>query len=935
MRPLFALLCGLLPVLAQPRFDLSVAWISPGPAASRIVYAYANGSLFRTTDAGETWVAVAIRDPGTTQPELSGLLVTTSSPNVIYALGRTRDGAVWKSADGGTSWRSVNVGLPNSADLLQDAFMDATDPNMIYLRTGSEVYKTTNGGENWARISTLSPAGPYLALVGSPSNRRTIYYANSGSVFQSTNEGATWTAVYAAPGSRLLQAVAVDRLNSDFVLTHFAGTAGGPDDFLSEIVRSTDAGIHWDPVTPAGELKRLIITSGNIYYGLGTNGALVRTANAANTWTRSAAAFATALAVDPVDPAIVYAGANGVSRSTNFGATFTPLTGTVRPHFRRPNPISFRMRAGDTASILIPVNTVENEPWAVSFQASASEPWLRLTPSTGTTPAMATLTVDAGNLAPGTYSAQVRLESPQSAAPLSIPVTVSVDTAGASGPQFRLSGFSSGVEAPAAVSVDPAGNVFASTAAAVFRIDANATPSRLTVLSGISGLLAGSDGVLYLARPTSALVQRIVNNSVNTLFTESDAREAGARGPFAPQRIRFDSAGRLLIAAGGSILRFSTASNPPIAQLAVAPEGSVFADVASDPAGNLYIVDSARHAVHLWEAATSRLTVHAGRPGTAGFAGDGGAASEALLNSPRAIQRAADGTLYVVDAGNHVVRAIAPDARIFTLAGGGSERLNAPSDVALDALGNLLVSDAGNNRIARLEALRNLPEISRGGLVNAAGNRPFLSPGSLFTVYGSNLSMHLATAEGTPWPTRLGDSSVFINGRQAPLFYVSGSQINGQVPYELEPGPASAIVASGSLNSSPATAPVLAAAPGILLYGEDRAVAVNASGRLNGPGEGAAGGSVVTVYVTGIGTLDNPVSTGAAAPNDTISRATLNHRATLGGRECEVLFLGLAPGFVGLGQANIRVPSGLSPSDHTLVLTVNGVDSNPARIAVF
>ena len=59
------------------------------------------------------------------------------------------------------------------------------------------------------------------------------------------------------------------------------------------------------------------------------------------------------------------------------------------------------------------------------------------------------------------------------------------------------------------------------------------------------------------------------------------------------------------------------------------------------------------------------------------------------------------------------------------------------------------------------------------------------------------------------------------------------------------------------------------------------------------------------------------------------------HRATLGGRECEVQFLGLAPGFVGLAQANIRVPAGLAAGDNTLVITVNGVDSNPARVAVF
>jgi uncharacterized protein (TIGR03437 family) len=107
----------------------------------------------------------------------------------------------------------------------------------------------------------------------------------------------------------------------------------------------------------------------------------------------------------------------------------------------------------------------------------------------------------------------------------------------------------------------------------------------------------------------------------------------------------------------------------------------------------------------------------------------------------------------------------------------------------------------------------------------------------------------------------------------------------------------------------------------------------NMDGTLNSTNNPADPGRVVIAYLTGQGALDNPVPTGAAAPASPLSRAKATASATIGGRPATVQFLGLAPSFVGLAQANVLVPD-LAPGDYPLVITVGGVASNAPLVSV-
>lgn len=226
-----------------------------------------------------------------------------------------------------------------------------------------------------------------------------------------------------------------------------------------------------------------------------------------------------------------------------------------------------------------------------------------------------------------------------------------------------------------------------------------------------------------------------------------------------------------------------------------------------------------------------------------------------------------------------------------------------------------------------------LPLISSGGVVNLASYAATLSPGSLVSIFGSNLSTASGGATSVPLPTSVAGTSVLVNGRSAPLFYVSPTQINLQLPYETAVGAASVVVQSSGTASNPSSVTVSATSPGLLGYGNNRLVAVNQDGSINGADTGEAVGRSVVIYGVGLGAVDNAVATGAAASGAPLSRPRAATSLSIGGRAATIAFIGLTPGSVGLLQINATIPS-LAPGNYPVILTVGGVASNAPLLTV-
>jgi uncharacterized protein (TIGR03437 family) len=235
------------------------------------------------------------------------------------------------------------------------------------------------------------------------------------------------------------------------------------------------------------------------------------------------------------------------------------------------------------------------------------------------------------------------------------------------------------------------------------------------------------------------------------------------------------------------------------------------------------------------------------------------------------------------------------------------------------------------------------PVISVGGVVNAASyvTNASITPGSIASIFGVQLSANPTSATGVPLPTTLGGTQVLLNGNATPaipLFYVSPTQINFEMPVEATASTATLTVVSGGLSSLPVTVNTGAIYPAIFTVngaGTGLAAALNANYSANNTTNPSPAGSVILLYVTGLGAANPPVSTGqAGALAPPLNQTVVTPTVMINGVAANVGFSGLAPGFVGLYQLNVTIPQG-TPSGLTNVQVVaGGVTSNTVQIAV-
>jgi hypothetical protein len=157
-------------------------------------------------------------------------------------------------------------------------------------------------------------------------------------------------------------------------------------------------------------------------------------------------------------------------------------------------------------------------------------------------------------------------------------------------------------------------------------------------------------------------------------------------------------------------------------------------DVVVGANGDLYIADTGNHVIRKVTAATGIITTVAGN-GSPGSTGDGGAATAARLNSPRGIQVALNGDLYIGDRSNHKIRKVlALTGTITTYAGTGTAgytgdgglatlaRLNVPQGIHLTSAGELYVADAGNHAVRKISAIGVITTFAGTGTAGYTGD---------------------------------------------------------------------------------------------------------------------------------------------------------------------------------------------------------------------
>jgi len=301
--------------------------VAVDPQHPQVVYAGTNSGVIGSLDGAQSWRMLNSvlgghgRDRG--YGELSSLAVDPHDSRTIYAsvgcLG------IFKSSDGGRRWHPVNA-LHGFSCLDTSLALDPRTRTIYAVYPGREgVFKSSNGGVRWHAANAGLNLTTVTSLALDSQHPQVVYAgARSEGLFKSSDRGLHWLPV----GGRVtsVDAVAIDPHNPSVVLA-----AGA----IHNVIRSSDAGRSWQSARTGmkARVAALAISGRYAYAGSFARGVFY-SSDGGRSWQSTPGPgnnYVQALAIDPNDPTVVYAGswgsdARGLYKSTDAGHTWRRLT---------------------------------------------------------------------------------------------------------------------------------------------------------------------------------------------------------------------------------------------------------------------------------------------------------------------------------------------------------------------------------------------------------------------------------------------------------------------------------------------------------------------------------------------------------------------------------------------------------------------------------
>jgi signal peptidase I len=249
------------------------------------------------------------------------------------------------------------------------------------------------------------------------------------------------------------------------------------------------------------------------------------------------------------------------------------------------------------------------------------------------------------------------------------------------------------------------------------------------------GLAIDSGGSAYIADTSNGRIRKVTSGGTISTFAGGGGSSAcsfsGAATSvflFFPYGVAVDGSGNVYIAdtsnncvrkvtpggtvsqvAGGGSNTACSFSGAATSVSLSSPQG-----VTVDSSGNIYIADSGHSCVR--KVTPAGTVSQVAGTGTAGFNGDGGAATAAQVNAPIGLAIDSAGNIYIADTSNNRIRKVTSGGTISTIAGGGantacsfsgaatSVSLNSPYEIAVDSSTNVFIADTNNNCVRKLAA---------------------------------------------------------------------------------------------------------------------------------------------------------------------------------------------------------------------------------------
>ena len=298
-----------------------VSLISLGSPTGSTIYASSpNGEgIYKSTDFGDSWENVT--SGGITHPWADELTVTPTDPQTIWYVADV--GEFFKSTNGGQTWAKIidPYGAGFRAGTVSAAAIAPSNQNIIYaLKSGFGIFKSTNGLNNWDFLHRSEVDYTY-SLVVHPKKPNVIFsgdlpkpFQNRARVQRSTDAGESWSTVLTVPNSSGITSVVIDTNNPEIMYT---GSTAKSENGGGQLYHSVDGGENWEKLNPHFTMltvwgqPQLVGDPNNpsIVYAATWLAGTWKTTNAGQSWTKltNAPPSSTSLSIDPSNPQALYA----------------------------------------------------------------------------------------------------------------------------------------------------------------------------------------------------------------------------------------------------------------------------------------------------------------------------------------------------------------------------------------------------------------------------------------------------------------------------------------------------------------------------------------------------------------------------------------------------------------------------------------------------
>ncbi|MFM8552182.1 MAG: WD40/YVTN/BNR-like repeat-containing protein [Nitrospiraceae bacterium] len=310
----------------------AVVVITLHPTNPNILYVATNDYIYKTRDGGETWENLS---KGMSHSRVISMAIDPAYPATVFA--GTKGDAVFKSYDGGQRWVSLRAGLEDVTitSVVNQFVFDPAESRHIFAATTMGVFETQNAGEQWQkRMEGMKEVLMVVTLALDPTRSAILYAGTSGGVYKTVNGGQRWDKANnglvppeVLKSSRAL-GVTVMQVDPFAPDTVYAATLNG-------MYQSRDQGQSWSRIAqslPDQMISAMLldrVQPGTIY--VASREGVHRSKDRGATWQALNQGLATlnvrSLAQSQIDPAVWYVGTNGsgLYRSKDGGETWAAM----------------------------------------------------------------------------------------------------------------------------------------------------------------------------------------------------------------------------------------------------------------------------------------------------------------------------------------------------------------------------------------------------------------------------------------------------------------------------------------------------------------------------------------------------------------------------------------------------------------------------------